>query len=225
MVTLQGACWVSGGSAAYAAGGRFGGGGFHGGSIGNAGHVATLPYVPGAYYGYGYEIGPTTVEGDEGPTGGGTSAPTAYSGTGGGPPQELQDGRGVYVPRGSGSGEGPSWDSDWWAQDPRAGGQTVTGHAGDLEVGTVVTSLPMDREMVIAEGVTYYYLEGTFFRATDAGYQIVAPPIGIEIRHLPSSAEMVEVGGKQYLLHDDTYYQALYSGSGIVYKVVEDPSS
>lgn len=207
-------------------GGGFGGGGFHGGSIGNAGNVSSRPYIPGGYSGYTYDVGPTTIEGDP-PSGGGSggsSAPTAFAGTGGGPPQQLQGGTGVYDPLGSGEADGPSWDSDWWAQDPR-GADALAAETAEKSIGSAVDSLPRNYDTVYASGDRFYFSKGTFYQAAESGYQVVAPPVGIEVRGLPDAAELVTVGRQQYLLFKDIYYQALFSGSGVVYKVVEDPHS
>jgi hypothetical protein len=171
-------------------------------------------------------MGSTTFEGDGdlNAGGSGSAAPVAGTGTGGGPPQELQDGRGVYVPQGATDPGGASWDSDWWAQDPRSDAQrAVVASAADAGVGAVVPSLPRGYDTVYAANASYYFAEGSFFQAAESGYQAVAPPIGIEVKQLPYAAEMVKVKGQQYFAYNDIYYQALYSGSGIVYKVVEDP--
>lgn len=224
MWMAQGTCWIPAGGVAHAAGGRFGGGGFNGGSVGNAGKISTLPY-----YGYGggyydYPMGPTTFEGEGGQGGGskGSGAPTAYTGTGGGPPEELQDGRGVYVPLGSGDAAGPSWDSDWWARDPRSA-EEIAAEASEKNTGDVVASLPRGYETVHDSTARYYFCKGIFFQVVESGYQVVAPPAGIEVAQLPSTAELDTVDGKQYLVYEGVYYQPLYSGSGIVYKVVADP--
>ena len=111
-------------------------------------------------------------------------------------------------------------DSDWWSQDPRAGAA-----ATDVSIGTAVASLPRGCDTVYASNVPYYFSDGTYFQEADSGYRVVAPPIGIEVKQLPSTAEIVKVGSKQYLVYNDVYYQALYGGSGILYKVVEDPNS
>lgn len=207
-----------------ALGGGVGGGGFNGGSIGGAGQVVNRPYYPGGYW--GYAMGPTTVEGDQDLNAGRDSAPpVAGTGTGGGPPEELEDGRGVYVPRGATDPGGASWDSDWWAQDPRSEEEKAAGAAAaESRAGTVVSVLPRPYDVVHAPNGPYYFAQGTFFQAIASGYQVVAPPIGMEVKQLPSSAEMVKVKGQQYFFCSDIYYQALYSGSGIVYKVVEDPN-
>lgn len=208
------------GGGGHAGGGVFGGGGFNGGSVGGAGHVVNPPYYGGGYYGYPYQIGPTEFAGD-GDLGGssGGSAPVAGTGTGGGPPEQLQDGTGVYKPRGSGKADGPSWDSDWWANDPRpADRQEVVTAAG-----ASVASLPLGYETAYLSSEPYYYSKGTFYAATDSGYEVVTAPIGITVRTAPEGAELIKVGGLQYFQVGDTFYQALYSGNGLVYKVVEDP--
>lgn len=201
-------------------GGAFGGGGFHGGSIGNAGNVGNHPYYGGGYSGYAYQFGATGFEGDgtSGGSGGGSGV-VGYTGTGGGPPEELQDGRGVNKPVGSAGSEGPSWDSDWWARDPHPEATQAIGAA----VGTAVASLPYGFDTVYLSSQPYYYYSGTFFRSADAGFEVVAAPIGISVRQIPDGADLITVNGQQYLQSGDVYYQALYSGNGLVYKVVEIP--
>lgn len=227
----QGPLLAQRGGAAHAGGGGFGGGGFHGGSIGNAGHVIKRPYFPGGAYGYAYPMGSTEFAGDQdlssGDFGASSGAPTAYTGTGGGPPPApLQDGTGVYVPPpGPGATPGASWDNDWWGQDPRAVEDPAAGGVADQGIGTAVASLPRGSDTVYASSDLYYFAEGIFYQAADSGYQIVAPPIGIEVKQLPNAAEMVKVDSQQYFVYNNTYYQALYGGSGVIYRVVEDPNS
>ena len=204
-----------------------GSGGFHGGSIGNAGQVVRRPNYPGGYGGYwGYAMGPATVEGDQDLNARRDSAPpVAGTGTGGGPPEPLQDGKGINVRQGKINPEGAGWDSDWWAQDPRTEEQkAVASAAANATEGVVVASLPRGYDTVVGPEGRYYFSKGNFYQATDGGYQAVAPPIGLELKNIPSNAEMVKAGGQQYFVYNDIYYQALYGGSGIVYKVVEDPN-
>jgi hypothetical protein len=217
---IQSPLRARGGGAAHAGGGVFSGGGFNGGSIGSAGHVVNPPYYGGGYYGYPYQIGPTEIAGD-GDMGGtsGSSAPVGYGGTGGGPPEQLQDGTGVYKSGGSGEADGPSWDSDWWANDPQAAAR----QKANAVVGATVASLPLGYETAYLSSQPYYYNKGTFYTATDSGYEVVVAPIGITVRNPPDGAELVTVNGQQYFQTGDTYYQALYSGNGLVYQVVEDP--
>lgn len=223
LVVVQGPLLAQRGGAAHAGGGGFGGGGFHGGSIGNVGHVNNHPYYGGGAYGYATNMGATEFAGD-GDLGGrsrGATGTTAYSGTGGSPPEELQDGTGINVQGGEIVSDGPSWDNDWWANDPRSAAEAAA--AGST--GTAVAALPRGCDTVFASNVPYYYSLGTFYQAADSGYQIVVPPIGIEVKQLPNAADMVKVDSQQYFVYDGTYYQALYGGSGVVYRVVEDPNS
>lgn len=207
-------------------GGGFGGGGFHGGSIGNVGHVNNHPYYGGGYYGWGYQMGPVGFEGDGDLGGsGGSTGVTAYTGTGGGPPGKLQDGKGVNVPHGAIDPGGPSWDSDWWDRDPRSEEERAAAAAPDAATGTAVASLPGGTNTVYHSGTAYYYSEGTFYETADSGYEVVAPPPGITVNQLPQSAEIEKVGNVQYFVYNDVYYQALYGGGGVVYQVVEDPRS
>lgn len=208
-------------------GGGFGGGGFHGGSIGNAGHVNNYPYYGGGCC-YGYAMGSTTVQGDENLNPGQNPAsPVAGTGTGGGPPEKIQDGTGVYVSQGQVLDDGEAgFDNDWWGNDPRTESQKAADAAVKAGTGSTVPSLPRNYDTLYDPSGRYYLSQGTFFQSAESGgYQVVAPPIGIEVKQVPRNAEMVTVGNQQYFVYNDIYYQALYSGSGIIYKVVEDPGA
>ena len=224
VLMVQGPALGKGGGVGHGGGG-FSGGGFHGGSIGNAGNVNNHPYY-GGYYGWGYQMGPVGFEGD-GNLGGssGSTGVTAYTGTGGGPPGELQDGKGVNVAQGAIDPGGPSWDSDWWDHDPRSEAEVAASAAPAAATGAAVQSLPRGTSTVYHSGSSYFYSDGVFYQASDSGYEVVAPPTGINVNQVPRDAEMVQIGNFQYFVYNDTYYQALYGGSGVVYQVVEDPHS
>lgn len=83
----------------------------------------------------------------------------------------------------------------------------------------------MGYETAYLSSQRFYYYRGTFYVPTDSGFEVVAAPIGITVRIAPDGAELITVNGQQYLQTGDAYYQALYSGNGLVYKVVEDPRS
>ena len=213
--------WLVASAPLLAIGAGSGAGGFHAGSIGNAGHVNYPAYYPGGYTTWGYEFGSTTFEGD-GDLGGGygdPGAPTAYTGTGGGPPEPLQDHQGVYVPRRLGSASGPSFDNDWWAQDPRASGAEVAVPTA----GSTVPSLPAGSATIYAAGSPYFYRDGIFYQPAESGYRVVEPPVGITVPRLPNTAQIEQVGNQQFVVYNEVYYQALYGGNGVVYRVVEDP--
>lgn len=90
-------------------------------------------------------------------------------------------------------------------------------------VGAPVASLPRGYETIGVSGLNYYYRDGTFYRQTDSGYVVVAAPIGAEIRNPPTDGEFVGIAGQQYFVYEGTYYEGFYSGSGPVYRVVQDP--
>ena len=226
ILMVQGPVLAQHGGGGHAGNGGFGGGGFHGGSIGNVGHVNNPRYRPGGY-GYAYDMGETTFAGDgDLNAGGGSAAPVAGTGTGGGPPEKLQDGTGVYVPHGAIDPGGANWDSDWWARDPRSEAQQDARSAAvGASIGTVIPSLPRGYDTLYVPNARYYFIEGIFYQEADSGYQAVEAPMGIEVKQVPRDAEMIEVKSQPYFVYNDVYYQALYSGSGIIYKVVEDPNS
>ena len=209
-------------------GGNFGGGGFHGGSINNPGPV-TGGY---GYWGVPY-FGPVTNPTPE------TSNPL---GSGGGdtyqvygprepgaatePPPKLEP-RGTVPPEDALDQGGPGdpltghLNDDWW----EVGGSAQGAATGGPAVGTTVARLPVGYKTGYVGDQQYAYREGVFYAAADSGYEVIAPPIGATVVTIPGRAQLETVGGQQYFDLDGVYYQAFYSGSGLVYKVVQDPSS
>jgi len=217
-----------GGSVGVAGGGGFGGGGFHGGSIGNPGPVTG---------GYGYwgvpSFGPVTNPTPEtsNPLGsGGGDTYQVYGprepGAANDPPPKLEP-RGTVAPEDALDQGGPGdplqghLRDDWWEADESAQGAAAEGPA----VGTTVAKLPVGYKSGYVGDQQYAYRGGVFYAVADSGYEVIAPPIGATVATIPGRAELVTAGNQQYFDLDGVYYQAFYSGSGLVYKVVEDPTS
>lgn len=59
-------------------------------------------------------------------------------------------------------------DAGWWGL-----GGFVTG----LAVGAYVSSLPPAYEVVMIDGVPYYYADGYYYQAGPGGYVVVTPPV------------------------------------------------
>jgi hypothetical protein len=55
-------------------------------------------------------------------------------------------------------------------------------------------------------------------------YQVSAPPKGATVAHLPDDAAESKVGDSTYYTYSGTWYRAFYSGSTVVYMVVDQPS-
>ena len=53
----------------------------------------------------------------------------------------------------------------------------------------------------------------------------VEAPIGARVDYVPDGAESRTVDGIVYFVFNDTYYRPFYSGSDVVYMVVENPES
>ena len=49
--------------------------------------------------------------------------------------------------------------------------------------------------------------------------------MGATVSTLPHEGDWVKANNQQYYKSGGVYYQALYSGNGVVYKVVEDPTT
>jgi hypothetical protein len=214
-------------------GGGFGGGGFHGGSINNPGPVTGGYGVPygwgGGYLNYGGVTNPTPETTNPLGSGGGDT----YQVYGPREPGAATDPPAQIKPRGTIAADdaldqgGPGdplqghLRDDWWEAGESAQGAAAEGPA----VGTTVAKLPIGYKSGYVGNQQYAYRGGVFYAAADSGYEVIAPPIGATVSTIPGRAQLETVGGQQYFDLDGVYYQAFYSGSGLVYKVVEDPQS
>ena len=66
---------------------------------------------------------------------------------------------------------------------------------------------------------------GAFYQQTAQGYQVVVPPSGLTVTSIPNGATMKNVGGNSYLEYGGVWYRPFYSGSDVVYQVVNDPGA
>ncbi|MBS1510662.1 MAG: hypothetical protein JST86_07480 [Bacteroidetes bacterium] len=68
----------------------------------------------------------------------------------------------------------------------------------------------------------YYYYEGVYYRPySSGGYEVVAPPLGAEVKHLPSGAKATVIDGVQYYELGGTFYQEQIDDKNkVTYKVV-----
>lgn len=222
---------VGGGGAGVAGGGGFGGGGFHGGSIGNPGPaIGGYGYYPGGYLNYGGVTNPTPETSNPLGSGGGDQPYTVYGprepGAANEPPPKLKP-RGTVAPEDALDQGGPGdpltghLNDDWWAVGESAQGAAAEGPA----VGAAVAKLPVGCDSGYVGSDQFFYRLGVFYAAESSGYEVIAPPVGATVRTIPGSAELVTVGQQQFFDLDGVYYQAFYEGSGLVYKVVQDPTS
>ena len=216
-------------------GGNFGGGGFHGGSINNPGPVNGrygYPYgYGGGYLNYGGVTNPTPETSNPLGSGGGDTyqvygarEPAAPGGATAPPAQTKPKGT---VDAGDALDQGGPGDpltghlnDNWWEY----GGSEATAAPG-IAIGTTVASVPVGSENGYIASQRYYYWEGVFYTSAASGYEVIAPPIGATVSTIPGRSQLETVGGQQYFDLDGVYYQAFYSGSGLVYKVTEDPQS
>lgn len=214
-------------------GGAFGGGGFHGGSINNPGPVTggygvPYGYYPGGYLNYGGVTNPTPETSNPLGSGGGDTYQVygpREPGAKTDPPPQLEP-RGTVAPDDALDQGGPGdpltghLNDDWW----EFGGTAATAAPG-IAAGTTVARLPVGCEPGQVASQRFCYWEGVFYAAAASGYEVIAPPTGAAVSTIPGRAELETVNKQQYFDLDGVYYQAFYSGSGLVYKVVEDPHS
>jgi Ni/Co efflux regulator RcnB len=71
-------------------------------------------------------------------------------------------------------------------------------------------------------GLSYYYLEGAFYRSWGTGYVTVAAPIGAYVRIPPPGCSVVYVGGTRYYYGNGAHY--LWDGGRTGYVVVPPPA-
>ena len=78
----------------------------------------------------------------------------------------------------------------------------------------------------------YGYSNGAYYdvvppeeEGAEPTYEVIAPPMGVLIPSLPEGATATTIDGTDYFIYDGTYYRPFYSGSDVVYQVVEDPTA
>jgi hypothetical protein len=69
----------------------------------------------------------------------------------------------------------------------------------------------------------YYEVEPPAEEGGEPTFKTVEAPLGAEVDYVPDGAQSKTVDGVIYLVFEGTYYRPFYSGSDVVYKVVESP--
>ena len=104
----------------------------------------------------------------------------------------------------------------------------------EAPVGVTVTVLPDEAAPVYVKGgEPLEYANGAFYEpqpldesgAGGARHTVVKAPPGVTVPQLPSGAEEKTMGEITYFVHGGTWYQPFYSGSAVVYMVVEEPAA
>ncbi len=81
-----------------------------------------------------------------------------------------------------------------------------------------------DKEYGYSNGA-YYEAKAPKEEGADPTFEIVAPPLGATVDSLPDGATSETVKGTAYFVYASTYYRPFYSGSDVVYMVVEKPKA
>ncbi|PTQ99804.1 hypothetical protein C8P68_102634 [Mucilaginibacter yixingensis] len=81
-------------------------------------------------------------------------------------------------------------------------------------VGFYINTLPYGYYPFYYGPDMYYYWGGTFYRQTDNGYQVAAPPIGAIIPKIPSNAHPITIDGVQYYELNGVYYKETVDEKG-----------
>lgn len=78
--------------------------------------------------------------------------------------------------------------------------------------------LPPHHEVVLVRGVTYYVVDGLFYRPGPGGYVLVRAPVGAVVHRLPPHVRVVRVRGKSTYRVGGVYYR--YDAKRRAYVVV-----
>jgi hypothetical protein len=75
----------------------------------------------------------------------------------------------------------------------------------------------------LAAGRTYD-CGGAFYSSVPNGYEVIPPPLGVNVPSLPNGAVDQTIGGVTYLTYGGAWYRPRYSAGGVIYHVVAKPS-
>jgi hypothetical protein len=89
-----------------------------------------------------------------------------------------------------------------------------------LEVGAIVTGLPVGYTTVVVGGVPYYYYDNIYYRPAPDGYVVVERPVTV-VKESPQGFQPVVINGTTYYVNNGIYY--IYTSYG--YQVVQTPMS
>jgi len=121
------------------------------------------------------------------------------------------------------------YSSGTYYQDAPSGDGYVVAQA---PTGAEVQSLPDATSNVKSgSGETYQYVNGTYYDEKPAdtpdaapSYEVVDAPLGAMVPDLPKDAKQQKVGDDTYFEYADTWYKPFYSGSDVVYQVIDKPA-
>jgi hypothetical protein len=74
-------------------------------------------------------------------------------------------------------------------------------------IGFYLNTLPYGYYPFMFGPDQYYYYGGTFYRPSDNGYQVAAPPIGAAVPQLPPNTRPIMIDGVQYFERGGVYYK------------------
>jgi hypothetical protein len=118
-----------------------------------------------------------------------------------------------------------------------ANGTYYTETSGGYEVvpapvGVTVEHPPEQVVNVTVNENNYGYSNGAYYDVippeeedAEPTYEVIAPPMGVLVPSLPEGSASTTIEGTDYFTYDGTYYRPFYSGSDVVYQVVEDPTA
>jgi hypothetical protein len=79
-----------------------------------------------------------------------------------------------------------------------------------------LVELSADCFIVLFNGQTYYYDQGSFYVQDPRGYLAVPPPIGIIVRVIPQHARGIDVNGQIYYRYKGVFYVQVPQGYQVV---------
>jgi hypothetical protein len=99
-------------------------------------------------------------------------------------------------------------------------------------VGVTIVNPPAQVVNVTVNEQNYGYANGAYYdvippeeEGGEPTYEVIEPPMGAMVDSLPEGSTSTTVDGTAYFIYNDTYYRPFYSGSDVVYRVVEDPTA
>ena len=107
-----------------------------------------------------------------------------------------------------------------------AGGYTMAAPP----VGATVAQPPSQVVNVTVNDQNYGYSKGAYYEIEepeeeggDPSFKTVEAPIGAQVDYVPDGAASETFDDVTYFVFNDTYYRPFYSGSDVIYRVVEKP--
>jgi hypothetical protein len=85
-----------------------------------------------------------------------------------------------------------------------------------------VKVLPTNYIQIVLNDLNYFYHYGTYYVAVGKKFEVVKPPLGLQVDELPNGYKLVSNNGRTYYVVDGVTYKRIVLESGIrVFQVIE----